>query len=390
MDRRLLIVAFACGLAEAFAVAGCADARTVDGGRLCATPGDCESIHPAGIADPNSPDFHAALVQQTGYKLSLCAECHGGDFAGGKSGKSCLKCHAAGPTACDTCHKLPPDTGAHKAHASMFTMTSGGSGSYACSECHVVPQTWDQPGHIFDDHGNVLPTVAVVLGPLAHTGGATPTWDGTKCSSTYCHGDATPAWKGGAGEATCGSCHKIPPANHAIDKCGQCHGRVAADDKTIVNAALHVDGKVSLGDDQGTCQSCHPSPGGSHTAHLTAPHRIAAPIACTTCHHVPTMVGDPGHIDHPLPVVFPDGPQLWDPTTQTCSSTYCHGNATPMWGGPPAVCGSCHGVPPADASHSATMHLQDCVTCHSRSIDATGQLLPPPLGKHLDGVVDAM
>lgn len=390
MGRRIVILAVAAGCAGAFAVAGCADPRPVEGGRLCATAADCETIHPAGISDPTSPDFHASLVRSQSYNLGLCAECHGGDFSGGTSGKSCLKCHAQGPTACDTCHRLPPDSGAHKAHASMLTTTSGGAGSYACAECHVVPTTWDQPGHIFDDNGKVLAKSAVVLGPLSRTGGATPTWDGTKCSSTYCHGDATPAWNGGSGEAACGSCHKIPPANHAINQCGKCHGRVADDNAMIVNRALHADGKVSLGDDGGTCRSCHPSPGGSHTAHLGAPHRISAPVSCDTCHRVPTAVGDPGHIDHAQPVVFPDGPQQWNGTTQQCSSTYCHGDATVTWGGPAAVCGSCHGVPPTDAAHSPTMHLQDCVTCHSKSIDASGELLPPPAGRHLDGVVDAL
>src|SRR4051794_17551088 len=100
MHRRIVVLALAAGVAAAFAVCGCADARTVDGGRLCATAGACETIHPAGIADPTSPDFHGDLVKQSGYKLSLCQGCHGDDFGGGKSGKSCLTCHDAGPTAC--------------------------------------------------------------------------------------------------------------------------------------------------------------------------------------------------------------------------------------------------------------------------------------------------
>jgi predicted CxxxxCH...CXXCH cytochrome family protein len=376
----IVMLALACG---------CADPRAVVGGRVCATPGACETIHPAGIADPASPDFHGNLIVQRGWQLSQCSECHGADFAGGKSGRSCLKCHEGGPTACTTCHALPPATGAHKAHASVLTTTSAGAGSYACSECHVVPTAWDQPGHIFDQQGNVLPKATVTFGALAHTGGALPQWDGASCSATYCHGDATPSWSGGSADAACGSCHGIPPANHANTKCGQCHGRVADDGAHIVDRSLHADGRVSLGDDSGTCRSCHPSPGGAHVAHLTAPHRIAAPIACETCHRVPTAVTDPGHIDHPLPVVFPNGPAQWDATTETCSATYCHGDTKPSWSGPAAVCGSCHGVPPSDAAHAPTMHLQDCAACHARSIDATGQLLPPPLGHHLDGVVDA-
>jgi hypothetical protein len=48
------------------------------------------------------------------------------------------------------------------------------------------------------------------------------------------------------------------------------------------------------------------------------------------------------------------------------------------------VCGSCHGVPPATAPHTATMGLADCARCHAKGIDPNGVLL----GAHLDGVVD--
>jgi predicted CxxxxCH...CXXCH cytochrome family protein len=360
-------------------LAGCADPRAVDGTRRCATAADCEAIHPPGIADPASADFHGALVPALGWNLASCATCHGADFAGGKSGKTCLKCHDGGPTACTTCHALPPATGAHAAHG------------YACSECHVMPATWDAPGHLFDGHGGVIARAQVTLGPIAASGGATPTWDGERCSNTYCHGSAAPAWNGGPSEAPCGSCHAVPPADadHVNPRCSECHGRVVDDAKHIVGAALHANGIVNVGDDSGTCLTCHPSPGAAHAAHTTAAHRIAAPIGCATCHRVPASLHDPGHIDHPRAIVFPDGPALWDATTGQCSNVECHGATTPSWTGPPVVCGSCHGVPPGDAPHTPAMRLQDCASCHARSIDASGQLLVPPGGKHLDGVVDA-
>ena len=53
----------------------------------------------------------------------------------------------------------------------------------------------------------------------------------------------------------------------------------------------------------------------------------------------------------------------------------------------PAVCGACHGVPPADAAHAGNPGLTDCAGCHPQTMDATGALLPG--GKHLDGVIDA-
>src|SRR3954447_25722949 len=92
--------------------AGCGVARPVDG-RPCASASACEQIHPDGIADPKSADFHGALLRSTGWNFATCQKCHGTDFAGGTSGNSCLKCQAEGPTGCTVCHAQPPATGAH-------------------------------------------------------------------------------------------------------------------------------------------------------------------------------------------------------------------------------------------------------------------------------------
>src|SRR6185369_10510634 len=122
------------------------------------------------------------------------------------------------------------------------------------------------------------------------------TWDGARCNNVYCHGAATPAWNGGSGEAQCDSCHGNPPSSHAgrNAQCSLCHPTDAAS-----NGARHVDGKVNIGDDSGTCLACHPSPGGAHASHTQAKHELAPKLGCGECHFVPTQVDDPGHIDHP-------------------------------------------------------------------------------------------
>jgi predicted CxxxxCH...CXXCH cytochrome family protein len=349
-------------------LAGCGAARPVDG-RRCASAAACEAIHPAGIADPSSADFHGALLQASGWNLATCAECHGADFAGGTSGRSCLTCHQSGPTACSVCHGAPPATVAHVAHARK----------YDCTACHKKPSTWSEPGH---------------LGSRAQV---TVPYDGARCSKTYCHGDATPAWNGGPGEAACGSCHGVPPANHASARCGDCHGRVADNQQRIVGETLHADGKVSLGDDSGSCLACHPTPGGAHASHTQALHEIAAPIGCSECHVVPTALDSPGHIDQPSAPVFPPGSGMlartggatpsWDRTR--CSGTYCHGDATPTWvaGNGAASCGACHAIPPADAAHAGVASLTACARCHPTTMNATGALIVG--GTHLDGVVNA-
>lgn len=344
---------------------GCGAARPVDG-RPCGSASACEAIHPAGIADPASADFHGKLLQASGWDFGTCAKCHGADFAGGTSGKSCLKCHSDGPTACTVCHDQPPKTGAHVAHARK----------YDCTACHVKPASWNDTGHLFAADGSVITHAPVTV-----------SYDGTRCSNTYCHGDATPAWNGGPSEATCGSCHRIPPANHASNRCGDCHGRVADNSAHLVGDALHADGKVSLGDDKGTCLSCHPTPGGAHASHTQALHELAAPIGCTSCHVVPTSLNSPGHIDQPRAQVFPSGGGSWDGTK--CSGTYCHGDATPTWvpGNGAATCGSCHAVPPVDSAHLGVTSLADCAQCHPKTMNASGAILVG--GAHLNGIVDA-
>jgi predicted CxxxxCH...CXXCH cytochrome family protein len=382
-------------------LSSCGVARRVDDPR-CATPQACEAIHPVGIADPASPDFHGALVRSLGWNLSTCMTCHGDDFAGGRAGKSCLGCHDQGPTGCTVCHGQPPASGAHARHA----------GRFGCDVCHIKPTRWDEPGHLRDEAGALIDRARVTFGGLARAHGATPSWDGTRCSSTYCHGDATPAWNGGASEAGCGSCHRIPPPSHASRRCGDCHARVADSTARIVDDRLHVDGTVNVGDDSGSCAACHPLPGGAHAAHLQARHQLRAPLGCGDCHQVPAALDSPGHIDQPGAEVFPDGTSAlarsdgaratWDAAAGRCSDVYCHGGGRalgadttativrqPSWDGDQsaAVCGACHGVPPADAAHPAPMTLADCNRCHARTIDASGALVRG--GAHLDGIIDA-
>src|SRR5581483_2586087 len=284
-------------------------------------------------------------------------KCHGDDFAGGNAGRSCLKCHDQGPTACNVCHGQPPESGAHAKHTAK----------YDCTACHPKPQTWDEPGH---------------LGPLRVS-----FWDGKQCNNTYCHGSATPRWYNGPGEAQCGSCHGVPPANHANSQCAECHP---------TDPAKHVDGTVQIGDGSGTCTACHGQPPatGAHVAHMTAQHRLSQPVACGECHVVPAMVMSPGHIDHPTASVFPTGAGVlartggampsWDGAK--CANVYCHASATPAWsaGLSAAECGSCHAIPPADAAHNASMGLGACHTCH-RTVAADGTLDPTT---HINGVVD--
>jgi predicted CxxxxCH...CXXCH cytochrome family protein len=210
---------------------------------------------------------------------------------------------------------------------------------------------------------------------------------------------------------------------------------------SILAPSLHVNGQVELGRGQPGCSNCHGSSAnaappldllghadtglvsvGAHQAHLRGLHRLRGPIACHSCHLVPTELNSPGHIDHPYPaLVFPNGAASggleaagganprWNRQTSTCSDVYCHGGGVlandqatsivrqPTWtsvGQGQAACGRCHGIPPADGGHLPSLTLRDCASCHP-SVDGYGNVLfiETPGGSqslHMDGQVDVL
>jgi predicted CxxxxCH...CXXCH cytochrome family protein len=391
--------------------AGCAEERAP--GEACA---DC-SIHPSGILDPASPDFHGAELARRDWDFELCASCHGDDFAGGASGSSCLECHAVGPTACSTCHAGQPESGAHGAHLGAGPMGL----SWPCRECHQVPSRWDDEGHVLRRGAADPPPAEVRFGPAAAqtppfaVRRAPPGYDAStaRCSGVYCHGDVL-AGGGGAetrpiwtepGQAACGSCHGDPPASHADDRCAACHP---------TTDGAHVDGALPIGDRAG-CGGCHgsqasPAPPrdlrgeqttaalgvGAHQSHLRATARLRGPVACADCHRVPGAIASPGHIDSPSPAeVALIGGGTWDRANAACE-TWCHGASRPVWtrvAQGEVFCGSCHGIPPADGAHEPGIELGDCAGCHPATVDRFGNILRGgPAGAetshHMDGDVD--
>ena len=382
-------------------VAGCDDPRTL-GGACIGT--DCEvHVHPAGIVDPTSPDFHGAELQRQNWNFALCATCHGTDFRGGAAKVSCFSCHADGPTACTTCHGAGPTTNAHAVHTGKRV---------ACAECHIVPATWDADGHILHDGVAITTPAKVTFGVLANTTliaadrAGPASFDGTTCTNVYCHGAAlhdaggtvtAPRWDDPTPPGQCTRCHGDPPPSHARNDCATCHPANAP----------HIDGIVQVGRTSG-CDGCHgsaasPAPPvdlsgntfttaigvGAHQAHLQAQSHISAPIPCATCHVVPTTVDSPGHIDSTGPAIVL-ATLGWDRNVQTCSNAYCHGPARPIWTSTGQVtCGSCHGIPPSDAPHIPTMTLTSCASCHPGTVDAFGNILVTNgTSEHMNGVVD--
>ncbi len=420
---------------------------------------DCDAsyfnspVHERGILNPADDDFHGALLRSRLYDFELCASCHGDDFAGGAAEKPCTTCHEDGPTACNVCHGSsanPAPLDAHQRHVVGGPLEK----MYDCTECHVEPQAWDDVGHILLADGTLDEAPAeITFGDLAGLDGdgrtGPPSWspDTGECSNVYCHGGAlgddaadnpVPVWTG-TDQADCGSCHGLPPQDHAQDQCGTCHERVADDSPAIIDTALHLNGEVTVGDGSGECTGCHgnadsPAPPrdlngetsatlvtvGAHRAHLTA-NRLRGPVPCDFCHLVPDDVSAPGHLDSTLPAeVFPDDPGfdslgladgatiVWERGAATCTTPYCHGGGdslsadvtvglvrSPDWtlGPSQAFCGACHGLPPDNGMHIGGLAITDCVACHPSTVDAVGAIvITGPVGEetstHINGEID--
>jgi len=256
-------------LALALMVCSCSKARPLEGEPIQAGV----HVHDIGIQDPRDPEFHANLVRERNWNFSVCQSCHGADLAGGKARVSCQACHSLqvaddGIPTCSSCHgsaqspapprdvsgnvsTSAPGVGAHEAHVAGRTFLSA---PIACGTCHVVPKEIDSPGHI--DHPK---PATVVFSGLAVASGERPVWTGASCSATYCHGGATPVWTLGTSQATCGTCHGVPPGDQrhagiAFPDCARCHPRTVTPQGGILvsgsgasRTSFHLNGAVDVG-----------------------------------------------------------------------------------------------------------------------------------------------
>jgi predicted CxxxxCH...CXXCH cytochrome family protein len=198
-------------------------------------------------------------------------------------------------------------------------------------------------------------------------------------------------------------------ANDA-DACGRCHDGAPSRPAGVTRAAPRSTACTSCHAEPGgvlACGTCHGDKGrafpprdpcffpddaraaGAHAAHLAPSAARGTPLACSTCHPVPSADVIAGtHGNGSIEIRFdPElvGPEAsYDRRTGQCSVS-CHdrggARARPLWGETEKMgCGDCHASPPVG-------HFSGpCSTCH-READATGTAL---LGGslHLNGHVD--
>jgi predicted CxxxxCH...CXXCH cytochrome family protein len=246
----------------------------------------CHSIsqvhNSAWYNSSDTVNFHGRFIMSNGWNMDFCKNCHGADFTGGLSQKTCYRCHEDGPMACYVCHG---DPGSHypwppKSLFWHFSNTEQGVGAHdvhmnpdsnlrvsaqvQCTECHRQVSSFSDTNHI-----GINPGIAeVVFGPLAKTSrfGVTPNpqWNRTnqQCSNVYCHGyfkdgnlTATPTFTN-PGSVVCGSCHGNPstgnplpggdhPPGYTLNQCYLCHSTVINSSGVFVNKSLHINGVIN-------------------------------------------------------------------------------------------------------------------------------------------------
>jgi predicted CxxxxCH...CXXCH cytochrome family protein len=277
-----------------------------DGGASGVSCYGCHASFPHSQVFTSSAGYHPGYLRANLYPLTACQQCHGTGYQGGtRVDVSCTTsgCHvdASGtpktPEACNTCHGVFSAPASNALSAAPPKSVAGGSSTsdprvgahqshlYAdfgkrvkCQECHTVPASWNQSGHITAD----LRAEVVfndTLAKLTTNGGAvipSPSYNTTtyQCSSVYCHGTFkngntgnSPTWNA-ANQAACGTCHGTStspwPAtggHPAISNCEFCHttsGTPVAQYNSgsgtwsIVDSTRHVNGKLSLYGTEGT------------------------------------------------------------------------------------------------------------------------------------------
>ncbi len=194
-----------------------------------------------------------------------------------------------------------------------------------------------------------------------------------------CHGSD---YDGGAAGISCIDCHS---QNNVPQGCNDCHGDPAGSALNPVDQAPPFD---LSGSSNTTVRGV-----GAHTSHL-AGVQFSDGISCSDCHTVPSNDNFLEHLgETPADVVFSgladnsNHNPVWNPDTEECSNTYCHGDAEPQWtivNGTEAQCTTCHGLPPGPPHYIAT--IDDCYECHGSVIDDYGDIINTAL--HINGAVN--
>jgi predicted CxxxxCH...CXXCH cytochrome family protein len=301
----------------------------------------------------------------------------------------CTGCHGAGGATTTTL------SASHLVHIGSGTTDVNKQFAMTCDDCHATTANSTPAITSFTQHINKTKEVAVLAGN-GGTGTNGGDYGGSTCTTTNCHGSASPTWSGGATNGDCSACH----------------GMAALSGGNVIASATMKD---TNGDTVATDLQV-----GAHAAHLTTSATFGA-MTCNQCHLTTVTninaaatyvakVNATGHIDSGLTAELTWGTiatagdtltPLYNGTT--CSANYCHGasfadggtNKSPQWTQTTyldgtitvAQCGTCHGAPPTGSPHSG-QPLTECGSCHTSTMN-NGAATFLDVTKHANGIIEA-
>jgi len=199
----------------------------------------------------NGATCHAEVISQSG--TIIAPELHVNGLVEQNTPSDCAGCHGGQNPAPPSAVAGQVDTsfagvGAHQTHV----MGTSLSRAVPCVECHQVPESVFDPGHV----DTPLPAELTFSG-VAVRYGAPITYEAGTCQNSYCHGAVffdgrlsggtltEPNWTVVDGtQAACGSCHGLPPplGHPAYTDCSSCHANVRPDNFSFFDPDLHVNG----------------------------------------------------------------------------------------------------------------------------------------------------
>lgn len=181
-----------------------------------------------------------------------CAACHGGML---ESDFQIPSLSAAPPyNLAGATDRAARGNGAHAAHL----LPNDRARPLACTECHLVPEQVDAPGHMDTEY----PAEIVFGKGPADDFEAVPVFDEPtqSCQQTFCHGGyfvggrpsgghtTEPVWTDVSGKpAECDACHGLPPPlpHPETEACSECHKNID-ESRRFLRPELHVDGTVTF------------------------------------------------------------------------------------------------------------------------------------------------
>ena len=301
--------------------------------------------HSENWLETASSEFHGVFIKSKDYDNSSCANCHGGNFAGGNTEISCYTCHGSYP------HTENWIAGSELSHG-LFVKDKewsnescqschgenliGGSSEVSCYSCH------ENYPH---ENGWLVEEEEAFHGSFVKNNG----FDISSCAS--CHGEN---FMGGNSDVSCYTCHAGYPhqAGWISPTDDNFHGHTIRADNWSMQSCKNCHGEDYRGGSSGTsCFTCHTGNEGPETcntchgssANFAPPQDLSNNTAttvlgvgahqlhmtlfdsCIPCHNVPKNVSDEGHIDE-TPYAEVKENWSWDRTTATCTSG-CHTNA---------------------------------------------------------------